>query len=96
MDKTKWYRIHHEKLQFETVQHATSTTAQSAQEGVQVAPSTEGIVPLAITKENKRIKKELVENDLDVVSVIDYLNCHLTYDDAFSLTIMNSHNKFSK
>ncbi|WP_338655258.1 conserved phage C-terminal domain-containing protein [Sporosarcina psychrophila] len=31
-------------------------------------------MPLAITNENKSIKKELVENDLDVVSVIDYLN----------------------
>ena len=41
---------------------------------MQVAPFTEGKVPLAITKENKRIKKELVENNLDVVSVIDYFN----------------------
>lgn len=41
---------------------------------MQVAPSTEGNLHLAITKENKRIKKELVENDLDVVSVINYFN----------------------
>ena len=74
MDKTKWYRINYTKLQCQTVQHAPSTTAKSAQEEVQIAPSTEGKMPLAITKEIKSIKKELVENDLDVVSVIDYLN----------------------
>ena len=31
-------------------------------------------MPLAISKEIKSIKKDIVENDLDVVSVIDYLN----------------------
>ena len=41
---------------------------------VQIAPSREGNLPLAITKEYKSMKKEIVENDLDVVSVIDYLN----------------------
>ena len=61
-------------LQFPTVQPAPSMTAKSAQEKVQVAPSTEGNLHLAITKKNKSIKKELVENDLDVVSVIEYLN----------------------
>ncbi|KAA0966381.1 hypothetical protein FQ087_09165 [Sporosarcina sp. ANT_H38] len=74
MDKTKGYRIDYTKLQLETEQHATLPTAKSAQEEVQIAPSTEGKMPLAITKENKSIKKELVENDLDVVSVINYLN----------------------
>ena len=74
MDKTKWYRINYKKLQLPTVQHAPSMTAKSAQEEVQVAPSTEGNLPLAITKKNKRIKKDIVENDLDVVSVIEYLN----------------------
>ncbi len=74
MDKTKWFRIDYEKLQFPTGQFAPSTIASSAQEGVQVAPSTEGNLPLAITKKNKSIKKELVENELDVVSVIAHLN----------------------
>ena len=75
MDKTKWYRIDYEKLQLPTVQNAPSPSiAQSAEEEVQTAPSTEGNLPLAITKKNKRIKKEIVENDLDVVSVIEYLN----------------------
>jgi len=74
MDKTKWYRINYSKLQCQAVQPAPSTTAQSAQEEMQIAPSREGKMPLAITKENKSIKKDLVENDLDVVSVIDYLN----------------------
>ncbi len=74
MDKTKWYRINYPKLQLHTEQHATVPTAKSAQEEVQNAHSTESKMPLAITKEIKRIKKELVENDLDVVSVIDYLN----------------------
>ena len=58
----------------QSVQLAPSMTAESPQEEVQIAPSTEGKMPLAITKEVKSIKKELVENDLDVVSVIEYLN----------------------
>ncbi|CAM3286666.1 conserved phage C-terminal domain-containing protein [Filibacter tadaridae] len=89
MDKTKCYRINYGKLHCSTVQDdpstialsaqeevqdAPSTTAKSAQEEVQNAPSTEGKMPLAITKEVKSIKKDIVENNLDVVSVIDYLN----------------------
>ena len=74
IDKTKWYRIDYKKLQLPMVQNAPSMIAQSAEEEVQVAPSTEGNLPLAITKKTKSIKKEIVENDLDVVSVIDYLN----------------------
>jgi len=49
MDKTKWYRLNYTKLQWQGVQHAPSTTAQSAQEEVQIAPSREGKMPLAIT-----------------------------------------------
>ncbi|MBO0588404.1 hypothetical protein [Sporosarcina sp. E16_8] len=64
----------HTKLHCKTVQYAPSTTANSSQEEVQIAPSREGKMHLAITKEYKSIKKELVEYDLDVVSVIDYLN----------------------
>ncbi|XKI10898.1 Phg-2220-C domain-containing protein [Sporosarcina sp. ANT_H38] len=74
MDKTKWYRINYTKLHYQAVQHAPSTTVNSAQEEVRIAPSTAGKMPLAITKKNKSIKKDLVENDLDIVSVIDYLN----------------------
>ncbi|WP_342512107.1 conserved phage C-terminal domain-containing protein [Sporosarcina sp. FSL K6-1522] len=77
MDKTKWYRIDYAKLQLltaSTEQSAPSTIATSDQEDMQIAPSTEGEMPLAITKENKSIKKDIVEHDLDVVSVIDYLN----------------------
>jgi uncharacterized phage protein (TIGR02220 family) len=74
MDKTKWYRIDYKMLQSQSGQDATSTTASSAREEVQNAPSLEGNMPLAITKKNKRIKKEPVENNLDVVSVIEYLN----------------------
>ncbi|MBO0589064.1 conserved phage C-terminal domain-containing protein [Sporosarcina sp. E16_8] len=74
MDKTKWYRIDYTILHCQGGQDAPSTTAKSFQEEVQIAPTTEGKMPLAITKEIKSIKKELVENDLDVVSVIDYLN----------------------
>ena len=48
----------HTKLQCQTVQYAPSTTAKSAQEEVQIAPSTEGKMHLAITKEYKSIKKE--------------------------------------
>ena len=57
MDKIKWFRIDYEMLQFPTVQNAPSTRAESAQDGVQVAPSTEGNLPLAITKRIKRLKK---------------------------------------
>ncbi len=74
MDKTKWYRIDYQKLQLFTEQHATMPTAKSADEEVQIAPATKGEMPLAITKENKSIKKDLVEHELDVMSVIDYLN----------------------
>ena len=93
MDKTKWYRIDYSKLQCETLQDASTTTAKSAEPEVQnastttaktvepevqFAPSTEGNLPLAITKELKsnknKHKHKHVENDLDVTSVIDYLN----------------------
>ncbi|NYF23632.1 conserved phage C-terminal domain-containing protein [Sporosarcina sp. JAI121] len=74
MDKTKWYRIDYTKLHCQGVQDAPSPTAQSSQEKMQNAPTTEGKMPLAITKEFKSIKKDTVENDLDVVSVIEYLN----------------------
>jgi len=74
MDKTKWYRIDYQNLQLSTEQHATVSTAKSAEEEEQIAPATDGVMPLAITKENKSIKKDLVEHKLDVVSVIDYLN----------------------
>ena len=57
-----------------TLQNAPSMKAKSAEEEVQIASSTEGNLPLAITKEIKSIKNKHVENDLDVVSVIDYLN----------------------
>ena len=56
------------------MQDAPSTKVNSAKEGVQIAPTTEGKLPLAITKKVKSNKRKDVENDLDVVSVIDYLN----------------------
>ena len=56
------------------VQHTTSTTAKSVQGEVRIAPSTEGKMPLAITKEVKSNKHKHVENDHDVMSVIGYLN----------------------
>jgi len=74
MDKTKWYRIDYSMLQGETLQNAPSSKVNSAEEEVQFAPSTEGNLPLAITKELKSIKNKPVEQDLDAVSVIDYLN----------------------
>lgn len=55
MDEAKWYRINYTKLQRQGGQHALSTTAKSSQEEVRITPSTEGKMPLAITKENKRI-----------------------------------------
>lgn len=55
LDKTKWYGINYTKLHDQAVQHAPSTSAKSSQEEVRIAPSTEGKLPLAITKENKSI-----------------------------------------
>ncbi|WP_269049444.1 conserved phage C-terminal domain-containing protein [Sporosarcina sp. G11-34] len=74
MDKTKWYRIDYSKLHGLTMQNAPSTLAHSAVEDTQIAASSDGNLPLAITKELKSNKKEHVENNLDVVSVVDYLN----------------------
>ncbi|MBO0589451.1 hypothetical protein [Sporosarcina sp. E16_8] len=74
MDKTKWYSIDYTILHAHGGQDAPSTTAESFQEEVHFTPSTEGKMHLAITKKIKRIKKDIVENDLDVVSVIEYLN----------------------
>ena len=54
MDKTKWYRIDYKKLQLPTVQLAPSMIAQSAEEEVQPAPSTEGNLHLAITKKTEK------------------------------------------
>ncbi len=55
MDKTKWYGINYTKLHDQAAQHAPSTSAKSSQEEVRIVPSTEGKLPLAITKENKSI-----------------------------------------
>ena len=55
----------------------SSAIAQLAEGEVQNASLDECILPLAITKElksNKKDLKDIVEQDLDVVSVIDYLN----------------------
>ena len=71
---TKWYRINYAKLQFPTVQNTASVKAKSAEEVGHIAFSTEGNMHLAITKELKSINKEHVENNLDVVPIIDYLN----------------------
>ena len=74
MDKTKLYRIDYLALHEQTLQNAPTRIAKSAEAEMQNAPTTQRSLPLAITKEIKSIKKEHVENDLDVVSVIDYLN----------------------
>ncbi len=47
----------HTKLQCQTVQYAPSTTANSSQGEVQIAPSREGKMHLAITKEYKSINR---------------------------------------
>ncbi len=78
MDKTKWYRIDYSRLQFETEDSAVKPEAQSTEEEVQVAPSRESNLPLAITKEIKSNKKEIVEQQLDVVQIIDHLNSSST------------------
>ena len=74
MDKTKWYRIDYLVLHGQTLQNAPTRIAKSAEAEMYIASTTQGNLPLAITKEVKSIKREHVENDLDVVSVIDYLN----------------------
>lgn len=74
MDKTKWYRIDYSQLHFTTEQPAINTEAKSTEEEVQVAPSRQSNLPLAITKEIKSNKEEIVEKHLDVVKFIDHLN----------------------
>jgi len=75
MDKTKWYRIDYGVLHEETLQIAPTKNATGAEEEMQIAPYIECSLPSAITKELKSIKKKnTVEQVLDVVSVIDYLN----------------------
>jgi uncharacterized phage protein (TIGR02220 family) len=74
MDKTKWYRIDYLALHALTMQNAPSLNAESVEEEGRIEQTTHSNLPLAITKEVKSIKKKPVENTLDVVSVIDYLN----------------------
>lgn len=74
MDKTKWYRINYTMCYLPKGQNAPSRGAECTKGTGQNAPSDEGKLPLAITKEIKSTKKDNVEKDLDVVSVIDYLN----------------------
>ncbi|MDS9471942.1 conserved phage C-terminal domain-containing protein [Sporosarcina pasteurii] len=74
MDKTKWYRIEYVALQRLMEQNAPIMEAKSNEEEGQIAQCDEGKMPLAITKEIKSIKKDIVGKHPDVVSVIDYLN----------------------
>lgn len=74
MDKTKWYRIDYAMCHLPTGQLAPSKGAECTEGEGQSALCDEGKMPLAITKEIKSTKKESVENDLDLISVIDYLN----------------------
>lgn len=52
------------------MQNAPSVNEAYTEEAGQIAPSRQGNLPIAITKEVKKIKKKPVEKDLDVVSVI--------------------------
>lgn len=75
MDKTKWYRIDYAKCYLPMGQNAQSMGATCTEGEGQLASCDEGNLPLAITKEIKSIKKDTVENDLDVtLLVIQYLN----------------------
>ncbi|MHA6260596.1 conserved phage C-terminal domain-containing protein [Sporosarcina sp. CAU 1771] len=74
IDKTKWYRIDYSALHDLTLQNAHSRDSLLPDQEMQIAPSTQVTLPLPITKEFKSIKKELVEKDLDVESVVAYLN----------------------
>lgn len=75
MDKTKWYRIDYGKCYLPTGQNAPTDRAKCTDGEGQSAPCDEGKMPLAITKEIKSTKKDIVEKDLDVFSqIIDYLN----------------------
>ncbi len=74
MDKTKWYRIDYSLLHLEEPQPTVISEAKSTQEEEQFAPSTRSNLHLAITKEIKSNKKEIVEKRLDVVQIIAHLN----------------------
>ncbi|MFD1929247.1 conserved phage C-terminal domain-containing protein [Sporosarcina siberiensis] len=73
-DKTKWYRIDYGVLHDLTLQIAPIANANTAEGELQIAPNMQCNLPNAIPKEVKSIKKNSVEQGLDVVSVIDYLN----------------------
>ncbi len=78
-DKTKWYRIDYDFLHEVTSQIALSESGNSGVLNRQNKKSRASDLPKPITKEvpknttNNTIK-EIVEDNLDVVSVIDYLN----------------------
>jgi len=76
MDKTKWYRIDYEKLSCSpTVQNALSSSAKCTDGEVQNALCDEGKMHSAIPKDFKSIKKDNVEQELNIVSeIINYLN----------------------
>ncbi|WP_438317154.1 conserved phage C-terminal domain-containing protein [Sporosarcina sp. FA9] len=75
IDKTKWYRINYSSLRALTLQNAPTVIANSVEGEMQITHTLQGNLPTAIPKELKSIKKRYtVENNLDVVSVIDYLN----------------------
>lgn len=76
VDKTKWYRINYDLLDALTSQIAVSDSAQSETPVAQNEEAEGGSLRKPITKEvpNKTINKDLVENNLDVIAVIQYLN----------------------
>lgn len=74
MDKTKWYRIDYSTLHDLTAQNDPSMKTELPEADAQIDPARRVNLTSPITKENKSIKNKLVENDLDVGSVIDYLN----------------------
>lgn len=74
MDKTKWYRIDYSKVQLLTVENDQASGPECPHARGQSAPSSGVNLPLPITKELKRIKKETVGKHPDVVSILNYLN----------------------
>ncbi len=79
MDKTKWYRINYEILYAVVDQNALTTLSKESRKLAQneLASQLDLIPPITKEVPNKptnNTHKEIVEDNLDVVAVIDYLN----------------------
>lgn len=74
IDRTKWYRIDYEKLEWLTAQTDPAIRFKVPEGTTQNDPCTTVNLPSPITKEVKKDNKEIVEPSLDIAQIIHYLN----------------------